>query len=84
VLISTTLTILGGIGLIDANDSLHKQQHYIFPLLRSELPNGIEYNVGPGFGLTRGSDRVIVKFNVGLERFVGSCFSPSPNSGWFF
>jgi hypothetical protein len=42
VLISTTLTILGGIGLIDANDSLHKQQHYIFPLLRSELPNGIE------------------------------------------
>ena len=27
---------------------------------------------GPGFGLTRGSDRIITKFNVELEHFVGS------------
>jgi hypothetical protein len=43
-------------------------------VLKGELPRGIEYNVGPGIGLTRGSDRVIVKFNLELEQFVGSLF----------
>jgi hypothetical protein len=38
------------------------------------LPQGIEYNIGPGIGLTRGSDRVIVKCNLELERFVGALF----------
>ena len=38
---------------IDDNDPLNRQQHYIFPVMWGELPHGIEYNVGPGFGLTR-------------------------------
>jgi hypothetical protein len=62
----------GGIGHLDDSDPLHDQQHYIFPVLRGELPGGIEYNFGPGFGLTRGSDRIITKFNLELEHFVGS------------
>ena len=69
---SPGLEFYGGIGLIDDIDPLSEQQHYIVPVLRGELAGGVEYNVGPGFGLTRGSDHVIVKFNVELERFVGT------------
>jgi hypothetical protein len=63
---------------------LSEQEHYIFPVVWGELPHGVEYNVGPGFGLTGGSDRVIVKFNLELERFVGAIFGPSSDGGWFF
>jgi hypothetical protein len=72
--ISPGLEFYGAVGLIDDNDPLRAQQHYIFPVLKGSLPHGIEYNVGPGIGLTRGSDRVIVKFNLELEHFVGSLF----------
>ena len=72
--ISPGLEFYGALGLIDDNDPLHAQQHYVFPVLKGELPGGIEYNVGPGIGLTRGSDRVIVKANLELERFIGSLF----------
>lgn len=71
----------GGIGMIKHPDPSKEQQHYIFPVVRGES-HGIEYSVGPGFGLTRGSDRVIVKFNLGLEKFIGAIFGPS--SGWLF
>jgi hypothetical protein len=74
----------GGLGLIDDTNPLRDQQHYIFPVIWGELPHGIEYNVGPGFGLTEGSDRVIMKFNVELEKFIGTIFGPSPDSNWFF
>jgi hypothetical protein len=72
--ISPGLEFYGALGLIDDNDPLHAQQHYIFPVLRGELPHGIEYNLGPGIGLTRGSDRVIVKCNLELEHFIGALF----------
>ncbi|MGH7767720.1 MAG: hypothetical protein ACREQP_09725 [Candidatus Binatia bacterium] len=71
----------GGIGMMNHPEPSKEQQHYIFPVVRGEY-HGIEYSVGPGFGLTRGSDRVIVKFNVGLEKFIGALFGPS--SGWLF
>ncbi|MGO9265701.1 MAG: hypothetical protein ACLQBA_12605 [Candidatus Binataceae bacterium] len=82
--LSPGVEFYGGIGLLDDSDPLSAQQHYVFPVVWGELPHSIEYNVGPGFGLTRGSDRVIVKFNVELERFVGALFGPSSDSGWFF
>ena len=69
---SPGIEFYGGIGLIDDVDPISEQQHYIFPVLRGELGGGVEYNLGPGFGLTSGSDHVIVKFNVELERFVGA------------
>jgi hypothetical protein len=81
---SPGLEFYGGVGLIDDNDPMHEQQHYIFPVLWGTLPHEVEYNVGPGFGLTRGSDRVIMKFNLEVERFVGSLFGPSSEGGWFF
>ena len=62
----------GGIGLIDDSDPLHQQQHYVFPVLRGEFSNGIEYSFGPGIGLTRGSDQVVTKFNLEFEHFIGA------------
>ncbi len=82
--LSPGVEFYGGAGLIDDADPLSQQQHYIFPVIWGELPHGLEYNIGPGFGLTRGSDRVIMKFNVEMERFVGAIFGPSSDSGWFF
>ena len=72
--LSPGVEFYGGIGLIDDNDPLSQQRHYVFPVLRGELPEGIEYNFGPGFGLTRRSDRVITKFNLELGRFIGAMF----------
>jgi hypothetical protein len=83
--LSPGIEFYGGVGNIDDNDPIHEQQHYIFPVVWGAFSNGIEYNVGPGFGLTSGSDRVIVKFNVELEKYVGALFKPaSSEGGWFF
>jgi hypothetical protein len=82
--LSPGVEFYGGIGLLDDSDPLPEQQHYIFPVLWGHLPHGIEYNIGPGFGLTRGSDHVVMKFNLELERFIGAIFGPSSESGWFF
>ncbi|HVC43538.1 MAG TPA: hypothetical protein VND20_01885 [Candidatus Binataceae bacterium] len=82
--LSPGLEFYGATGLIDDTVPLSQQQHYIFPVLWGELPHGIEYNFGPGFGLTRGSDHVIVKFNLEVESFVGAVFGPSSDNGWFF
>jgi hypothetical protein len=80
--LSPGIEFYGGIGMLNKPDPSKEQQHYIFPIIRGNVGHGIEYNVGPGFGLTRGSDRVIVKFNLEIEKFVGAIFGPS--SGWFF
>lgn len=82
--LSPGLEFYGGIGLIDDSDPLCEQQHYIFPVGWGELPHGIEYSIGPGFGFTRNSDHVLVKFNVELERFIGAIFGPSPDTPWFY
>ncbi len=82
--LSPGVEFYGGIAWIDDSDPLNRQQHYVFPVAWGELPYGLEYNIGPGFGLTRGSDHVIVKFNLELERFAGMLFAPSSENGWFF
>ena len=82
--LSPGIEFYGGIGLLDDSDPLSSQQHYIFPVIWGHLPYGAEYNLGPGFGLTRGSDHVLIKFNFELERFVGALFGPSPDDGWFY
>jgi hypothetical protein len=70
--LSPGLEFYGGIGLVDDSDPLEEQQHYLFPTIRGEFAGGIGYSVGPGIGLTRGSDQVIMKVNLEFERFVGS------------
>ncbi|HEY6417758.1 MAG TPA: hypothetical protein VIX59_02045 [Candidatus Binataceae bacterium] len=81
--LSPGVEFYGAPGYIDDNDPLHQQQHYVFPVVWGALPHGIEYSVGPGIGMTRGSDRVLIKFNLELERFVGAIFGPSSESGAF-
>jgi len=70
--LSPGLEFYGGIGLIDDVDPLSEQQHYVFPVVRGELAGGLEYSFGPGFGLTPGSDAVIVKLNIEFEHFLGT------------
>ena len=82
--LSPGVEVYGATGNIDDTPPLHTQQHYVFPVIWGELPHRVRYNIGPGFGLARGSDRVIVKFNLEVESFVGSLFGPSSESGWFF
>src|SRR5262249_41718827 len=82
--LSPGIEFYGGVGLMNDVDLPEEQQHYLFPVLWGELPYGIEYNAGLGIGLTRGSDRLLLKFNLELERLVGSLFGPSSESGWFF
>jgi len=82
--LSPGVEFYGGIGLLDDSDPLSRQQHYIFPVIWGHLPYGAEYNVGPGLGLTRGFDHVLIKFNFEVERSVRALFGPSPDNGWFF
>jgi hypothetical protein len=82
--LSPGLEFYGGAGLVDQLDPSREQQHYVFPVVWGELPHGLEYNFGVGYGITHGSDRVIVKFNLELERFVGALFRAPAYSGWFF
>jgi hypothetical protein len=82
--LSPGVEFYGGIGLIDNNDPLNDQQHYIFSVLWGQFPHGIEYSVGPGFGLTTNSDHVVVKFNLELEHWLGAIFGPSAENSWFF
>lgn len=68
---SPGLEFYGGSGLIDDSDPLRAQQHYIFPVVDMWLPDGVHINFGAGFGLTRGSDRVITKLNIEFEHYLG-------------
>jgi hypothetical protein len=82
--LSPGLEFYGGVGNINNPEPTKEQQHYIFPVLKGELPLGLEYNFGVGVGLTRGSDPVVVKFNVELEHFIGAIFGPSSENSWFW
>jgi hypothetical protein len=72
--LSPGIEVFGGIGLIGNPDHSREQQHYLFAVLHGELPGGIEYSLGPGIGLTPGSDSVVTKLNIEIERFVGRLF----------
>jgi hypothetical protein len=82
--LSPGVEFYGAVGLIDNNDPLNDQQHYIFPVLWGQFPHGVEYSVGPGFGLTSNSDHVVVKFNLELEHWLGAILGPSSENSWFF
>jgi hypothetical protein len=82
--LSPGVEFYGALGLIDDNDPLSAQQHYVFPVMWGSFRNGIGYSVGPGIGLTRGSDRVIVKFNLELEKYVGAIIKSASDQSWFY
>jgi hypothetical protein len=73
--LSPGLEYYGGSGFIGNFEPLDEQQQYAFVVLRGkELPGGINYNCGLGAGLTSGSDRLIVKCNIEIERYIGRVF----------
>jgi len=82
--LSPGVEFYGGAGLIDSPDPIREQQHYIFPVIWGQLPFGIEYSIGAGFGLTHGSDPVVIKLNFAFEHFVGALFGPTGPSKRFF
>ena len=67
----------GGVGNINNPEPTKEQQHCIFPVVKGKLPHRLEYNFGVGVGLTSGSDHVVVKFTVELEKYIGAIFGPS-------
>jgi hypothetical protein len=52
-------------------------------VVKGEL-HRLEYNFGVGVGLTSGSDHVVVKFNVALEKYIGAIFGPSSSNAWLW
>jgi len=82
--VSPGIEFYGGLGPIGNIEPSSEQQHYIVPVIHGKLGQGLEYNTGVGFGLTSGSDKVIFKFNLELEKFIGSLFGPSNDNGWLF
>ncbi len=57
----------GGAGQIRQFDPSREQEHYIFPVMYARLMPGLKMTAGPGFGLTRASDPVILKLAVEYE-----------------
>ena len=82
--LSPGLEFYGGVGNINNPEPTKEQQHYIFPVVKGELPHGLEYNFGVGIGLTPGSDHVVVKFNLALEKYIGAIFGPSSEHSWLW
>ena len=73
------LEFFGAIGQIRDVDRSQAQEHYVFPTLYGRLWRGLKFAVGPGFGLTRASDPVILKLIMEYE-FVG-LLSPRGSRG---
>ena len=61
----------GDIGQIRAVDGSRDQEQYVFPVLYGNITRGLKFVAGPGFGLTRASDPVILKLGVEYEFTLG-------------
>jgi hypothetical protein len=66
-LLQPALEVFGDIGHIRDVDPSKEQEHYIFPMLFGHLAQGLYYQVGPGFGLTRASDTMILRARFEYE-----------------
>ena len=78
--IEPAIEFYGGIGQIRDVEQSQAQDHYIFPVVYGKIFDGLKVAVGPGFGLNRGSDKVILKCHVDWEFTLGGGGSPTPNS----
>lgn len=58
--------VYGGLGTHD-NFGLRGTSHYVAPTLAWALPNGTTFRVSPGFGVTEGSSRYLLRFGVSYE-----------------
>jgi len=67
----------GDIGQIRAIEGSREQEHYVLPAIYGRLARGFKFAVGPAFGLTRGSDPVLLKLHVEYEFTLGGGPVPS-------
>ncbi len=61
------IEFFGDVGQIRRPDSSRAQEHYVFPVLYGRLARGLKFVAGPGFGLTRASDPVLLRLGVEYE-----------------
>jgi hypothetical protein len=55
----------GSLGPLSGFDPLKEQTHQIFPAIDLNLGPDWEFNFGVGMGLTRSTDRLIIKMILG-------------------
>jgi hypothetical protein len=65
--ISTGVEYYGALGPITGFDRPKDQQHQLFPVVDLNLGPQWEFNFGVGFGLTRSTDRFLVKLIFGYR-----------------
>lgn len=65
--IQPAVEFFGDVGHIRDTDPSGQQEHYVFPMLFGRLGNGVNFQVGPGFGITPASDKVILRARVEYE-----------------
>jgi hypothetical protein len=61
------IEFFGDLGQIRDIDPTREQEHYVFPMLFGRLAHGLYFQVGPGFGLTKSSDPVILRARIEYE-----------------
>ena len=61
------IEFFGDVGHIRNTDPAHDQEHYVFPMLMGRLGQGVSFQVGPGFGITPSSDKVILRARFEYE-----------------
>jgi len=64
-LISAGVEYYGDLGQIGNFASANEQQHQLFPVVDLNFSPDWEFNFGVGFGLTRGTDDLIIKLILG-------------------
>jgi hypothetical protein len=67
----------GDIGQIRDIAPARAQEHYVLPLLYGRIARGLKFAAGPAFGLTRASDRVLLKLSVEYEFTLGPGAPPA-------
>ncbi len=65
--IQPAIEFYGDIGHIRETDPSREQEHYIFPMLFGRIARGTYFQVGPGFGITPASDKVILRARIEYE-----------------
>ncbi len=65
--LQAAIEFYGDIGEIRDSAPSQEQEHYILPALYGRILPGLKFAAGPGFGLTRASDPVILKLVIEYE-----------------
>ncbi len=62
----------GDLGEVTGFDPLHEQLQAVYSTIDLNLGPNWEFNFGPGFGLTGGTDHFLIKMIIGRRLKLGS------------